>query len=176
MSEENKNEIKKETKVKNTKKINIKGILIGIGVIILVAVIIVLVARNSNKRVIKTATNEIDMNNTENVEIIDGKKVNNSEEIKMKKNVEDLTCKITELSATSSKAKVVMEVTNNSNEEFAGKEVTIVFYEKEGRVYGQLKSYIGKIGAGEKIQVEVTTTLDVTNAYDYTVEINDANI
>lgn len=191
MSEEIKKEntVKKETKVKSksSKKINKKALLIVV-IAIVVIVVAVLIFKNSNKRVIKTATNEIDMNNTENVEIIDGKKVNNSESIKNRKNIESigsienleelrsLTCKITELSATSKESKVIMEVTNESNKDFEGKEVTITFYEKEGRIFGELKSYIGKIKAGERIQLEVTTTLDVTNAYDYSVEIHDANI
>lgn len=173
----------KNKKVDNTKKTKTKPkfkikdkkrlLIVCSVVLVILAIIIavVVIPKGENKKVIKTATNNIDMNNTENVEIIDGKKVNNSEEMKYRKYNRDLTFEIIELTATESESKVVMEVTNESEEEFSGKEITIIFMEKEGRVYGELASYVGKIDAGKTIRLELTTTLDITNAYDYMVDV-----
>ena len=116
------------------------------------------------------------MKNNENVEIVEGKKVNNSEGMKEVQHVANLSCEILNLTADEKKSNLTMVVKNETNEDFAGSKATIVFFEKEGRVFGELNTYIGKIAVGESITLELTTTLDVTNAYSYRVEVEKENV
>lgn len=161
----NESKKKRENVDKKIKKSKIFGI-IFLAVILILVVILIFKLNPFN---IDTTKNNLDMNKTENVEIIEGEKVNNSEKMKEIKIFEILDFEITKLSTNNEKVSVEVRVSNKGNETFEGKSAQLVFYDKNGNECGKLDVYVGKINSGESVVLEVTTTLDISNAYDYKV-------
>lgn len=114
----------------------------------------------------------IDMENSENVEIKDGIKENNSEELKKDKTFEGM--KVSEIKLQAGQQEGLTDFTakveNTSGKDFAGGEIVIIFTNRDGSEYARLNGYLPDISAGDSNMIDASTTTDVSNAYDFTIE------
>ncbi len=146
-------------------------IVVSLIVIIVVCILIFLFYKAStNETDIKNVTNDIDMTNTENVKLENDKKINISDKMKEEVLYEELSINMEELSSDANETKIKLKVKNLSDEMYIGKEINIVFYTESGNEYGSINSYISDLEPNEEKEVEVTTTLDVANAYSFSVK------
>lgn len=146
-------------------------IIVSLIVIIIVCILIFLFYKAStNETDIKNVTNDIDMTNTENVKLENDKKINISDKMKEEVLYEELSINMEELSSDANETKIKLKVKNLSDEMYIGKEINIVFYTESGNEYGSINSYISDLEPNEEKEVEVTTTLDVANAYSFSVK------
>lgn len=146
-----------------------KRLVIIIICVILLLVVALLLVKFFTKEEIKNITNKIDMGNLENIEIKNNEKVNISKKMKEKVEKENLIFEINSLIANENETKIDIKVTNKGDEIFVGKEVTINFLDKSGRSYGKVEGYISDIESNASINVKITTTLDVSNAYSFRI-------
>lgn len=146
-----------------------KRLVIIIICVILLLVVALLLVKFFTKEETKNITNKIDMGNLENIEIKNNEKVNISKKMKEKVEKENLIFEINSLIANENETKIDIKVTNKGDEIFVGKEVTINFLDKSGRSYGKVEGYISDIESNASINVKITTTLDVSNAYSFRI-------
>lgn len=146
-----------------------KRLVIIIICVILLLVVTLLLVKFFTKEETKNITNKIDMGNLENIEIKNNEKVNISKKMKEKVEKENLIFEINSLIANENETKIDIKVTNKGDEIFVGKEVTINFLDKSGRSYGKVEGYISDIESNASINVKITTTLDVSNAYSFRI-------
>ena len=146
-----------------------KRLVIIIICVILLLVVALLLVKFFTKEETKNITNKIDMGNLENIEIKNNEKVNISKKMKEKVEKENLIFEINSLIANENETKIDIKVTNKGDEIFVGKELTINFLDKSGRSYGKVEGYISDIESNASINVKITTTLDVSNAYSFRI-------
>lgn len=146
-----------------------KRLVIIIICVILLLVVALLLVKFFTKEEAKNITNKIDMGNLENIEIKNNEKVNISKKMKEKVEKENLIFEINSLIANENETKIDIKVTNKGDEIFVGKEVTINFLDKSGRSYGKVEGYVSDIESNASINVKITTTLDVSNAYSFRI-------
>ena len=146
-----------------------KRLVIIIICVILLLVVALLLVKFFTKEETKNITNKIDMGNLENIEIKNNEKVNISKKMKEKVEKENLIFEINSLIANENETKIDIKVTNKGDKIFVGKEVTINFLDKSGRSYGKVEGYISDIESNASINVKITTTLDVSNAYSFRI-------
>ena len=146
-----------------------KRLVIIIICVILLLVVALLLVKFFTKEETKNVTNKIDMGNLENIEIKNNEKVNISKKMKEKVEKENLIFEINSLIANENETKIDIKVTNKGDEIFVGKEVTINFLDKSGRSYGKVEGYVSDIESNASINVKITTTLDVSNAYSFRI-------
>ena len=155
------------------KKSNKKNLIIVVSLIVIIIVCILIFLfykASTNETDIKNVTNDIDMTNTENVKLENDKKINISDKMKEEVLYEELSINMEELSSDANETKIKLKVKNLSDEMYIGKEINIVFYTESGNEYGSINSYISDLEPNEEKEVEVTTTLDVANAYSFSVK------
>ena len=155
------------------KKSNKKNLIIVVSLIVIIVVCILIFLfykASTNETDIKNVTNDIDMTNTENVKLENDKKINISDKMKEEELYEELSINMEELSSDANETKIKLKVKNLSDEMYIGKEINIVFYTESGNEYGSINSYISDLEPNEEKEVEVTTTLDVANAYSFSVK------
>lgn len=155
------------------KKSNKKNLIIVVSLIVIIVVCILIFLfykASTNETDIKNVTNDIDMTNTENVKLENDKKINTSDKMKEEVLYEELSINMEELSSDANETKIKLKVKNLSDEMYIGKEINIVFYTESGNEYGSINSYISDLEPNEEKEVEVTTTLDVANAYSFSVK------
>lgn len=170
-------------KSKENKKMNKKGIItiiISILVILLIIVTGVIIYKNNSKVNNNQSGQQenqdeteslIDMNNTENAKIENGVKENTSENISKDRKLGNLSITDIKLSAQDGVTSFTATVKNDSNKDFAGGIVKISFTNKDGSNYAELEAYIPEIVAGGTNAINAGTTADITNAYDFTMEL-----
>ena len=66
--------------------------------------------------------------------------------------------------------KLLADVKNNTNHEIQERDVTIEVLDKQGNVITRLNGVIDTVGAGEKVQLNMSVTGDVANAYDFRIK------
>ena len=155
------------------KKSNKKNLIIVVSLIVIIVVCILIFLfykASKNKTNVKNVTNDIDMTNTENVKLENDKKINISDKMKEEVLYEELSINMEELSSDANETKIKLKVKNLSDEMYIGKEINIVFYTESCNEYGSINSYISDLEPNEEKEVEVTTTLDVANAYSFSVK------
>ena len=165
-------------------KLNKKGI---IAIILLILVILLIVSGitraitnknkfNDNQPVSKEekqdeALSLIDMTNTENAKIENGVKENTSENISKDRKLGNLSITDIKLVAQDGVTAFTATVKNDSNKNFAGGIVKILFTNKDGSNYAELEASIPEIIAGGTNSINAGTTADIANAYDFTMEL-----
>lgn len=173
----------KETKEGKNKKI----LVIALIFVVVIAIIVFFVMRNSdnnNNNVNSAGINStsgqgktdqeqfslMDMNNVENVKIKDGVKENNSEALLKDKTFSNMKVTNIRLFAEKGLTNFTAKVENNTKTDFKERKITIVFTNKDGSEYARLEGFLSDIKAGESNMIDASTTADLSNAYDFTIE------
>lgn len=117
------------------------------------------------------ATDLIDMNNTDNSEIEEGVKKNTSKEISKDRNLDGMLITDIKLNAQDGLSHLTATVKNNTSKKFDGGVAKITFKNQDGSLYAELEVYIPEINAGENNAIDASTISDITNAYDFSIEL-----
>lgn len=100
----------------------------------------------------------------------DGSKLNKSEELLKEKKLDELEISNIQLKETGGITTLLADVKNNTNHEIQERDVTIEVLDKYGNVITRLNGVIDTVGAGEKVQLNMSVTGDVANAYDFRIK------
>lgn len=106
----------------------------------------------------------------ENVNVVDGVKVNNSSKISSDKTFGKYKFTNIKLEATSTGTVLTAKVSSSSASKIAGKDIVIKFYNNSGTLVSMMNAYIGQIKPGETIDFRCESTSDLSNAYDMKIE------
>lgn len=112
----------------------------------------------------------IDMSNTENAKVEEGKKENTSDELLKEKTFGDYAVKDIKLYAQNGATYFKATVTNNSKEKYDAKPILITFLNKDGSDNATLNAYIGDMPAGGTANINASTTQDLANAYNFKIQ------
>ena len=163
----------KETKVVNQEK----GITaIALVVITLIAIMLIIIMVNTFRKkepenVGPVQGEEQGIEQEEYVQILqDGSKLNKSEELLKEKELDELEISNIQLKETGGITTLLADVKNNTNHEIQERDVTIEVLDKQGNVITRLNGVIDTVGAGEKVQLNMSVTGDVANAYDFRIK------
>ncbi|MCI9275861.1 MAG: hypothetical protein HFJ24_08120 [Clostridia bacterium] len=163
----------KETKVVNQEK----GITaIALVVITLIAIMLIIIMVNTFRKkepenVGPVQGEEQGIEQEEYVQILqDGSKLNKSEELLKEKKLDELEISNIQLKETGGITTLLADVKNNTNHEIQERDVTIEVLDKYGNVITRLNGVIDTVGAGEKVQLNMSVTGDVANAYDFRIK------
>ena len=163
----------KETKVVNQEK----GITaIALVVIALIAIMLIIIMVNTLRKkepenVGPVQGEEQGIEQEEYVQILqDGSKLNKSEELLKEKKLDELEISNIQLKETGGITTLLADVKNNTNHEIQERDVTIEVLDKQGNVITRLNGVIDTVGAGEKVQLNMSVTGDVANAYDFRIK------
>ena len=163
----------KETKVVNQEK----GITaIALVVIALIAIMLIIIMVNTLRKkepenVGPVQGEEQGIEQEEYVQMLqDGSKLNKSEELLKEKKLDELEISNIQLKETGGITTLLADVKNNTNHEIQERDVTIEVLDKYGNVITRLNGVIDTVGAGEKVQLNMSVTGDVANAYDFRIK------
>lgn len=112
----------------------------------------------------------IDMENTTNAKIEDGNKINTSEELHADKTFKGMNIKDIKLQTEDYISNFTATVENNSGADYEGGTITIVFTNQDGSEYVRLNSLLPPIKNGETNEITASSTADIINAYNFSIE------
>lgn len=113
----------------------------------------------------------IDMENTENVEILEGNvKENNSKALLTEKTLLGLRIFNIRLAAEDGMTNFTADVENISGSDFTERTIEIVFIKQDGSELERLPSFLPDIKSGETNRIDSSATSDMTNAYNFRIE------
>ena len=154
-----------------------KGITaIALVVIALIAIMLIIIMVNTLRKkepenVGPVQGEEQGIEQEEYVQILqDGSKLNKSEELLKEKKLDELEISNIQLKETGGITTLLADVKNNTNHEIQERDVTIEVLDKYGNVITRLNGVIDTVGAGEKVQLNMSVTGDVANAYDFRIK------
>lgn len=174
-----KKKINSKEKVKS-KKINYKIKLLTL--LVIVAGIVIIISKNKpnseqkeNKETHLEETEYnyvlIDMNNTDNAQIVEGIKENTSPNVSKDRIVDGIEITDIKLSAENGISNFTATVKNDTGKDFVGGIATIEFINNDGKKYASIDIYIPEVRNGEINLINAATTADITNAYDFTITL-----
>lgn len=105
----------------------------------------------------------------ENVEEINGQKVNTSSKLKENKTVGVYTFSNISMSNGSTGTVITATITSTVKEKTSGRDATLKFYDKSGKLVSQMETYIPQVKPGETATFRTETTSDVSNAYNFEI-------
>ena len=114
---------------------------------------------------------QFDANNMENAKIIEGSKVNTSSNLLKEREVSGLKLTDIDLKAQDGISNFTATVINDKD--FEGGVGTITFVDKNGSRIEELQVNIPRIKAGNKSNINTGTTSDITNAYDFKIDLSE---
>lgn len=151
--------------------------------VVIIGVIAYLIIPKDNKntsKVVEDSTieegqqqySQINLENTENAKVENGQKINTSEKLLQEKNIDGIVIKDIKLVAQNGTTSFTATVQNNTSKKIDARKITIQFKNKEDIVYASLNSYLGDIEIGKTGNINASTTQDLANAYDFTIDFN----
>lgn len=105
----------------------------------------------------------------DNVEEINGEKVNTSSKLKESKTVGVYTFSNISMSNGTTGTVITATITSTVTEKTSGRDATMKFYDKSGKLVSQMETYIPQVKPGETTTFRTETTADVSNAYDFEI-------
>ena len=112
----------------------------------------------------------IDYENTNNIHIVDGAKKNNSKALLKNKEFKELDVKDIQLEAKDGVTNFLATIENNTDRDFESCIIKLVFINEDGTEYARLEGAIPDIKRGSKTLLDVSTTSDLSNAFDFKIE------
>ncbi len=146
------------------RKISIKAWVI---VAIILIIIIVAVIVNINKKN-KHETTENDENSYVE-EIADGIKINKSTKLNESKLVNGLLISNIQLTESDGMTTLLADVTNKTEQKTSFKKLRIILLDENENEISSMIAFLNNINAGETTQLNVSTTSNYINAYDFKV-------
>ena len=156
--------------MKNKKLVILLAIVLVI--ILGVAIYFAIPKNNNNAQKDQKQYSQINLENTENAKVEDGKKINTSEKLLQNKTIDGINIKDIKLVAENETTTLTATVENKSQKKINAGKITINFTNSNGEIYAKLNSYIGDIDIGKTGNINASTTRDLANAYDFTINFN----
>ena len=151
------------------KSSNVKVIILLIVVLLIILGIVAFVINQNNNSTNNTKTENTTVE--EFVQVLDnGTKVNISDKLKQTKELDEFTIGNIQYKYTNGISTMTAEVTNNSDKATELTDIKITLLDKEGNVISELEGLIAPLEAGAKTKLSLNVTLDLVNAYDFTIE------
>lgn len=147
--------------------------IIALVVIALIAIMIIIIMVNTFKKNGQEEVNEVQGTAQEEgyvQTLIDGSKLNKSKELLKDKRLGELEISNIQLKETGGITTILADVKNNTNHEIQEKDITIEVLDRQGNIITNLNGTIDTVYAGEKVQLNMSVTGDVTNAYDFRIK------
>ena len=156
----------KKSEEKNKKTI----IILLIVVIAIIAIVIYIQSRNNS------ADENLNQGNDQQSyveEIEDGIKINKSTKLNETKEVQGLQVTNIQLTLDSGMTTLLADVTNNSGEETDVKNLEITLLREDGSEIATVSGILKELAEGETTQLNITTTSNYIDAYDFSVKVVD---
>ena len=146
-----------------------KKILISIGIILLILITIIILKspKNQDQTHIATENNQEILVQT----LEDGTKLNTSTKISETKKVGNLEISNSQITNKNGKTTLLADVKNTGNTTIKMIQLEIILLDNEQKEIQNLNGIIGTIKPGETTQLNVETTEDYSEIYDYIVKI-----
>ena len=129
------------------------------------------VLNNTSTEELKDVAPLINMNDTQNVVMRNGEKVNSSEKLKEEKEVAGLKISNIVLQTRSGISVFNATVENTTDEDFEKRTVNLQFQQNDGISYITVKAKIPFIKAKGSATINTSTTKDIVNSYDVKFEL-----
>ena len=113
----------------------------------------------------------IDMSNTENVEIVQGEKVNNSNKITQDRNLNGLKLTNIKIQTENNVSMFTADVKNDTGSRFNGGAIKLTFFNASGEEYADFEAWIPEINEGGTNSINAGTTMDIVNSSDMKIEL-----
>lgn len=148
--------------------------------LILVILVIIIVAIVVWKSIGKEETNKIgegvsiaqeDSSKVEEyVQVLDdGSKLNTSSELQSEKTIDGLKITNIQLRESGGITTLLADVENTTGKKSDEKMIKISILDKEGKKITDVKGIIDAVEAGKSVQLNISVTADVANAYDFKI-------
>ena len=153
-----------------------RWIILLIAVVIIAIVLIVVLAGNKGKKgQIDQGTiqgQEVEEETTEQYteELLDGTKINTSEEFNSTKKYENIEISNIQFVEKEGISTLLADLRNTGNTKHEEEIVKITILGEQGEEITELKAIIGEIEAGKTKRLNASITADVTNAKDFKIE------
>lgn len=145
-----------------------------IGILILVAVVIIAIIwfvtrpKDNNQGTANQTANTV---KEEFVQVLDdGTKLNVSSKLNQTKELDGLSIGNIQYTYSNGISTVLADVTNNSGAAIDLTDVKLTLLDKNGNVMAELEGLIAPLEPGASTQLNMGITLDLVNAYDFTIE------
>lgn len=140
----------------------------AIGVILIIGIVAaIIIGINNKKQEPYTSPKEDD----EYATILeDGSKQNNSQALKQDKKYDDLDITEIQLTEKGNITSLTGKITNNTDKTKKESTATITLIDSKEKEITQMKIYIKELQPQESTNMNVNTTLDYSNAYDFTIK------
>ena len=99
----------------------------------------------------------------------DGTKLNISTKLNQSKKLDELDIGNIQFTYSGGQSVILADVKNNSSSASSLKLVVLTLLDKEGNKIAELNGIIGELQPGQSTQLNMGTSLDVANAYDFTI-------
>mgnify|MGYP000112744784 FL=1 len=81
-----------------------------------------------------------------------------------------MTIKDIKLKTEDGISKLTAAIVNESETNFAGERINIVFTKQDGSEYAKLEAALPPVGSHKSNEIDAATTADIANAYDFHIE------
>ena len=154
------------------KKILIAGIIVIIVIAIITTTIIICITNKQKESELPdySQVNLNDMETLDNVKVNGDIKTNISEKLLAERTYDGLTVKNISLEAIMGTTVFKATVVNTTDNIYETKEIKIVLKDKENKEYGVINGLIEEIEPNGQTTIHARTTIDLSNAYDFTIE------
>jgi len=161
-----------------------------LAIIIVATIVIILCMNNGENTNVNVGTNEenkinldVEVNpdakpesnpsigGADNVKEVNGEKVNKSSKLKTKKVFDVYTLDNISLASKGRGTVITGTLTTTLSSKVSGKDAIIKFYDNNMNLVSQMDTYIPQVKAGESVKFRTETTSDVSNAYDFEIEL-----
>ena len=160
---------------KNINQKKRKVLLAGAIIIILIIIGIVLISTLSQRKKNSTEeeVSEAQNNETESYveEIEEGIKINKSTKLNEAKEIDGLTITNIQLTTEGGMTTLLADVTNNSGSKTPVKQLEITLIREDGSEIAKVSGIINELEAGATTQLNISTTSDYIEAYDFLVNV-----
>ena len=99
----------------------------------------------------------------------DGTKLNTSEALNEDKEIDGIEITDIQLTENNNTTQLLATLTNTSNETQGGYVATLQFVDENGEVLLEMNPYIPELEANESTQLNISTTLDYSDIYDFII-------
>ena len=150
----------------------VKKIIAAIMIIIVIAMVITIMLRFMNRQStenIRTVEEQIIPKEEFVYKLEDGTRINSSDKLHETKTFDGLEISDFQLTEKDNMTVLLGKITNNANTKKGGYAVNITVLDKDRNEMTTVVAYIKELQPGESTTLNVSSTFDYANAYDFTI-------
>lgn len=142
---------------------------VGIGIIAIVLVVLVVIIGGKSEKTVDVDGETENRKEEYTQKLEDGSKLNVSEELKKTKTLDGIEITNIQLKETGGITTLLAEAENKTKQKIGEKMVAIDILNKKGEKITTVKGIVDEVEPGEKVQLNISVTADVANAYDFKI-------